>query len=178
MLRALCYDNCCGCMPILQFCNCLVSIKHDGSGKMALSICKNQLYCIMQYCIVMGRSWYINTPKMCIITPLVCVYLFMYAREVLVLKFSKGAFVVTFFWDLSNIQKCFQVVFKSHTHTCMHARTHARTHALTHARTHAHTHTHIHTHTHTQHTHTQTHAHYQKITWMCTSTDVHNIVPI
>ena len=33
----------------LQFCNCLVSAKHDGFGKKALSICKNQLYCIMQY---------------------------------------------------------------------------------------------------------------------------------
>ena len=33
LVCVLCYDWCCGCMPALQFCNCLVSIKHDGFGK-------------------------------------------------------------------------------------------------------------------------------------------------
>ena len=34
------YDWWYSCMPVLQFCNYLVGIKHDGFGNKALSICK------------------------------------------------------------------------------------------------------------------------------------------
>ena len=55
MLCVLCYNWCRDCMPVLQFCNCWVSTKHNGFGEKALPICKNQLHFIMQYITV---SWY------------------------------------------------------------------------------------------------------------------------
>ena len=76
VLTLVLHIMCCSCMPALQFCNCLVGIKHYDFGKKALSICKNQLlytipYCAIYRCIVIQKRWYIDTHKMCIVASLV-----------------------------------------------------------------------------------------------------------
>ena len=59
----------------LQFCNCLVSIKHDGFGKKAPFICKNHA---IYRCIMIQRRWYIDTPKMCIVASLIRTHVHAY----------------------------------------------------------------------------------------------------
>ena len=60
IMCTMCYDWCCRCMPALQFCNYLVGIKHNGFGKKALFICKNELihtilYCAIHCCIMIHK---------------------------------------------------------------------------------------------------------------------------
>ena len=83
ILCVLFYDWCCGCMPVLQFCNCLVGIKHDGFGKKALSTHLQKsviLYHAIYRCIVIQKRWYIDTLKMCIVAYLYCAYIIFKAN--------------------------------------------------------------------------------------------------
>ena len=65
-------------LPVLQLCNYLVLIESCNLGKKVLFICKNQLihtllYCTIYRCIVIQKQQYIDTPKSCIVAPLVCI---------------------------------------------------------------------------------------------------------